>query len=105
MSMHPSFEISRLRDIGWRAWDPICILPSGDSWERHPEFADEYDPYLMEAAWRLSRDWSVSEAAEYLALIEVEHMGLGLPPGSSARARAEATAKAIKLYVDNLFGV
>ncbi len=56
---------------------------------------------LLEAASRLRRDWSVSDAADYFMLIASEHMGLGPPrDDSSRRDRAVATAKAIKAYVD-----
>jgi hypothetical protein len=99
MNSYPRSELSRLRDIGWREWDPIGLLPEGDTWESYPEFADEYDRYLLEAASRLRRDWSVSDAAEYLMLIASEHMGLGPPHDDSGRNRAVATANAIKAYV------
>jgi hypothetical protein len=99
-----SLTLSRLRDIGWREWDPIGLLPAGTAWESHPEFADEYDRYLLEAASRLRRDWAVSDAVEYFLSISSEHMGLGPPPNSLARQRAEATATAIKAYVDELSG-
>lgn len=100
MSSHPPLKLSRLRDIGWKEWDPIGLLPEGDTWDSYPEFADEYDRYLLHAASRLRRDWSVLDATDYLMWIASEHMGLGPPPNSSARINAEATAKAIKAYVD-----
>ncbi len=100
MNSYPPLKLSRLRDIGWTEWDPIGLLPKGDKWESRPEFADEYDRYLLHAASRLRRDWSISEAADYFMLIACEHMGLGPPKDSSARIRAEATAQAIKTYVD-----
>jgi len=97
MSSYPPLRLSRLRDIGWKEWDPIGLLPEGDTWESYPEFADEYDGYLLEAASRLRRDWSVSDATDYLMWVASERMGLG--PNSLARIRAEATANAIKAYV------
>jgi hypothetical protein len=100
MNSYPPLKISRLRDIGWKEWDPIGLLPRGSTWERYPEFADEYDRYLLEAASRLRRDWSVSDAADYFMMIASEHMGLGPSHDSLARRSAEATAKAIKAYVD-----
>jgi len=103
MSSHAPLKLSRLRDIGWREWDPIGLLPAGTAWESYPEFADEYDRYLLEAASRLRRDWAVSDAVDYLISIASEHMGLGPPPDSSASKRAEATATAIKAYVDEPF--
>ena len=100
MNSYPPLKLSRLRDIGWREWDPIGLLPAGETWESHPEFADEYDGYLIRAASELRRGWSVSDAADFLVSIVVDHMGMGSRPGSTARVRAEATANAIKAYVD-----
>ena len=105
MSSYPPLKLSRLRDIGWKEWDPIGLLPEGDTWDSHPELADEYDRYLLHAASRLRRYWSVSDAADYLMWIASEHMGLVPPPNSSARINAEATAKAIKEYVDEPTGL
>lgn len=100
MNSYPPLKLSRLRDIGWTEWDPLRLLPKGDRWENYPEFADEYDRYLLHAETRLRRDWSVSEAADYFMHIACEHMGLGQPIDSSARIRAEGTAQAIKACVD-----
>jgi hypothetical protein len=88
-----------LRDIGFTEWDPIGILSPGELWEHHPA-ADEYDRYLLEVASRLRRDWSISDAADYLVRIASEHMGLGHSDELSARTRADATVKAIKEYLD-----
>ncbi len=99
MNSHVPTNIARLRDIGWREWDPIGLLPKGAAWESYPEFADEYDRYLLEAASGLGRGWSVSEATDYLMWIASEHMGLGPPRDASARMAAEATAEAIKALV------
>jgi hypothetical protein len=99
MSSYPPLKLSRLRDIGWAKWDPIGILSPGEKWEHHPA-ADEYDQYLLEAANRLGRDWSISDATDYLMRIASEHMGLGSPEDGAARARAEKTAHAIKAYLD-----
>lgn len=99
MNSYPPLKLSRLRDIAWEEWDPIGLLPSGDKWESYPEFADEYDRYMLEAASRLRRDWSISDAADYLMWIASEHMGLGSPRDETSRVRAETTAKAIKAYL------
>jgi len=101
VSQHPPLKLSRLRDIGFKEWDPIGILSPGESWGHHPA-ADEYDHYLLHAANRLRRDWSVSDAADYLTWVKSEHTGLGHPDDPSERSRAAATAKAIKAYVDEL---
>jgi len=102
MTSYPPLKLSRLRDIGWTEWDPIGLLPAGDVWDDHPEFASEYDSYLIRAASELRRGWSVWDAAEYLLSISSEHMGMGLRPEFAARA--EATAMAIKAYVDEPTG-
>jgi hypothetical protein len=54
-------------------------MTPGTKWddEESLPFADEYDSYLMQAAGRLRRGESSSDVADYLAKIEVEHMGLG----------------------------
>jgi hypothetical protein len=104
MSSYPPLKLSRLRDIGWKEWDPIGLLPTGEAWESYPEFADEYDRYLLHAASRLRRDWLVSDATDYLMWVVSEQMGLGSPSNSLARIRAETTAKAIKAYVDEPSG-
>ncbi|WP_232877886.1 hypothetical protein [Acetobacter sicerae] len=100
MNSYPLLKLSCLRDIGWKKWDPIGLLPESERWEDYLEFPDEYDRYLLHVASRLRRDWSVKEAADYLLFIESDHMGLGSAYGTLARTRAEATAKAIKAYVD-----
>ena len=82
--MHPKLRLSRLRDIGWRLWDPIGLLDEGDTWEGKP-FADEYDSYLMQAAGRLRRGTPERDVVEYLNQIEAERMGLGFAPGMGAR--------------------
>ena len=98
MSSYPPLKLSRLRDIGFKEWDPIGILGPEEIWDYHPA-ADEYDRYLFHAASRLRRGWSVSDAADYLTWVKSEHMGMGGddPPD---RSRAEATARAIKAYLD-----
>jgi hypothetical protein len=99
MSSHPPSQLSRLRDIGWAEWDPIGILSPGEKWDHHPA-ADEYDRYLLEAASGLRRDWSISDAKDYLMRVASKDMGLGDPHDGAARIRAETTAKAIKDYLD-----
>lgn len=89
--MQPKLRLSRLRDIGWRLWDPIGLLDAGDTWEGMP-FADEYDSYLIKAAGRLRRGTPEQDVANYLDQIESEHMGLGTAPGMSARNLAVVTA-------------
>ena len=88
--------LSRLRDIGWKHWDPIGIGPP------EPGFADEYDRYLREAFGRLRRGASKVAVAEFLMGIEADHMGLGRAPG--IERRAAATVEAIYAYVAELDG-
>lgn len=88
--------LSRLRDIGWRLWDPIGVGPP------QPEYADEYDGYLRDAFGLLRRGARKSAIVEGLMEIEAGHMGLG--GQSDARSRAEATVNAIYAYVVELDG-
>jgi hypothetical protein len=96
------FQLSRLRDIGFRYWDPIGILSPSESWVNHPA-ADEYDEYLMEAASLIRRGTPVSDAARRLIDIQSDHMGL--PVGPDEKRRAEEAAAAVKAYVDELDSV
>lgn len=86
-------QLPRLRDIGWREWDPIGLLAAGEAWDQEP-FADEYDEYLCKVADDLRGGGSIAQAVEYLLRIEREHMALGIRIGQEARA--EATARAIQ---------
>ncbi|MBE1202713.1 hypothetical protein [Aminobacter carboxidus] len=92
-----ALALSRLRDIGWSAWDPIGLLTLGADWRNEP-FADEYDSYLIEAASGLRDGWPVKKATDYLLLIASDHMGLS----QVSRPAAEATAKAIADYLREL---
>lgn len=96
MSTEPPIGLSRLRDIGWKEWDPIGLLASGEAWDRQP-FADEYDRYLVEVAAELRDGMPLAEAVAYLLRIEREHMALGVQSGQEARA--EATARSIRRLV------
>lgn len=88
--------LSRLRDIGWRLWDPIGIGPP------EPGYAEEYDGYLLDAFGLLRRGAPQSTIVECLIAIEEGHMGLGRQ--QDARSRAQATVKAIYAYVVELDG-
>ena len=89
-------HLARLRDVGWDVWDPIGLRTILGPW-RDSSAEDEYDCYLLEAAERLKRLDPLSEIAEYLVAIEVEHMGLR--PGASTFPRALAAVEAIKSYL------
>lgn len=89
-------QISELREIGWREWDPIGIWQfADDAWQNGA--ADEYDSYLAEVARGLRAGWTMDEAVEYLVGIECEHIGFSERP--TTRPRAEATVKAIRQLV------
>jgi hypothetical protein len=94
MTSRPKFELSRLREIGWRLWDPIGLTDVED-W---PE--DEYDAYLLQAAARLWSGITETEVVDYLVRIEIEHMGLG--PNDSARDRAFRVVSALVAYTGEL---
>ena len=93
-------KLSRLRDIGWGLWDPIGLLPLGDAWENHAEFADEYDSYLREADSRIRRGASVAAVADELMRAATEEMGLGEGTDPILRAKCKETARAIRAYLD-----
>ena len=50
-------------------WDPIGI-------SEFPEAQDEYDAYVSEVYWLLSRRTGVREIFDYLWWLETKHMGL-----------------------------
>jgi hypothetical protein len=93
VAVRPKFSLSCLREIGWRAWNPIDL-------ERTESAEDEYDSYLLQAAGRLWNGESEAKVADYLAGIEAEHMGLG--HGFGIKLRARATAKGIQIYLESL---
>jgi hypothetical protein len=95
MTSRPTFQLSRLREIGWSTWDPIGVGGPEDGWP-----ADEYDRYLLEAAGRLWHGQSVQEVADYL--VEIETMNMGLTGASDAPARAVETARTMRVYVRTL---
>ena len=93
MSKHPKIRLSRLRDIGWRLWDPIGLGGLDGAWANSGA-ADEYDSYLLKAAGIVRRSESDETAADYLAWAESENMGMGTR--ADTRSRAEATVSAIR---------
>lgn len=86
-------RLSRLRDLGFTIWDPIGLLPAGETWDHKP-FASEYDSYLDAAASMLRRGEPSAAVVKFLVEIETEHMGLDYDPDSSA-IRAARLVKAI----------
>lgn len=88
MASRPKFKLSRLRAIGWSLWDPIGLKDVED-W---PE--DEYDGYLLHAAFRLWGGTPEIEVAEYLVRVETELMGLDATAGVQGRALRVVSALA-----------
>ena len=84
----PRIKLSRLRDIGWRLWDPIGLLKPEENWNDEDclSFADEYDSYLIQAASQIRSETSKEDVAEYLVQIELVHMGLTERPCTRERA-------------------
>lgn len=93
MNKHPKIRLSRLRDIGWRCWDPIGLAGIDGGWENSPA-GDEYDGYLLKVAGMVRSDEGDDAAAQHLVWAESENMGLGID--ASTQARAEATIAAIR---------
>jgi hypothetical protein len=90
MAKHPKIRLSRLRDIGWRHWDPIGL---DGGWETSAA-ADEYDGYLLKVAGMVRRNEGDEAAAQYLVWGESEHMGMGVR--ADTHSRAQATIAAIR---------
>jgi len=95
MTSRPTFQLSRLREIGWSKWDPIGLGGVDQGW---PE--DEYDGYLLQAAGQICNGSSDGAVADYLIKIETEHMGLTAAPGIESRALD--VARSIRDYVEPL---
>ncbi len=95
MTAQPTFQLSRLREIGWLTWDPIGLGGPDRGWP-----ADEYDSYLLQAAEKLWHGKTDEAVADYLIEIETGHMGLAATP--SVQARALEVARALRGYVETL---
>ena len=91
MVTRAKIRLSRLRDIGWRCWDPIALGgPDGD-WTDSAA-ADEYDGYLLQVARMVRQNEGDDAAAQHLVWAESEHMGLGMRADTLERARATIAA-------------
>ena len=97
MDRQPGIEVTVLRDIGWRLWDPIGLGGPEGGWPE--DCADEYDRYLRTAAEMLEQGRPSDEVVEYLAQIVSDHMGLG--SRSADRASCVATVEALATYVQS----
>lgn len=95
MRPQPRVKLSRLRDIGWRLWDPIGLLNPSETWDEdgNQSFADEYDRYLSSAAAQLRDGVPCKQVVDYLVEIETQHIGLA--ERLDTRTRAEAVVAAI----------
>ena len=90
MILYPGIELSRLREIGWKYWDPIGL--AYDEGSPDDGCADEYDRYLLHVVGMISRGGSEDEAAAYLINIAAEHMGLRNADAEAAAATSHAIA-------------
>ncbi len=91
MTERPKIRLSRLRDIGWRCWDPIGLDGLDGNWA-NSDAADEYDGYLLKVAGMVRQNEDDEAAAQYLVWGESEHMGMGVRADTYARARATIAA-------------
>ena len=76
----------------WCEWDPIGVMTMTD-WPR-----DEYDAYLGPTLRLLESGASQGQLVEYLAQIELEHMGLS--ESERARSRRAAFAGQLKAWYE-----
>jgi len=85
-----NLSLAKLRDIGWRHWDPIGLAFLDGRWENSAA-ADEYDRYSQKVAKMVRRDGDEA-AAQYLVSVESEYMGLGVRDDTHNRALATIAA-------------
>lgn len=90
MAIYPKIQLSRLREIGWKLWDPIGLADEHGSCGEG--CADEYDSYLLHVVSMLCRNCSKNEATTYLVEIASDHMGLSAVDPDAAAATAHAIA-------------
>jgi hypothetical protein len=76
----------------WCEWDPIGVMSMPD-WPR-----DEYDAYLGPTLRLLEGGASHQQLADYLAEIELGHMGLS--ESDQARSRREAFAEQLRNWYE-----
>jgi hypothetical protein len=91
MANHPKIRLSRLRDIGWRHWDPIGLNTGG--W-KNSGAAEEYDSYLVKAAGMVRHNEGDEAAVQYLISVETDH--IGIERRADTQSRAAATVAAIR---------
>ncbi len=91
MTLYPKIRLSRLRDIGWKLWDPIGL--ADDEGSPSEGCADEYDGYLLHVVSMICRGGSKNEATAYLNDIASKHMGLSVIHPEAAAATSHAIAE------------
>lgn len=97
----PKFNITDLRQIGWKHWDPLDLKDIEALIRAHAKWPDdEYDTYLLKAAGDLWNGKTEQAVADYLIHVEVDQMGLLATPTS--REQAARVASAIGEYVQAL---
>jgi hypothetical protein len=98
--MHGRLNISlaRLRDIGWKLWDPLAIRPPIGLWPDDGE--DQYDPFLLHASTMMYHGRSRQDAALYLIQVASDLLGRA----DIDRVAAATTANAIADYLQTLPG-
>jgi ABC-type transporter Mla maintaining outer membrane lipid asymmetry ATPase subunit MlaF len=73
-----------VRELLMREWDPIGVKDA-------PEAQDEYDAYAAKAYVMIMHEGaSTGQIADYLYLVETEHMGLGQSKEAMDRAQKVA---------------
>lgn len=90
MNFYPKIQLSRLREIGWRRWDPIGLGIDGCAPDEG--CVDEYDRYLLDVVAIFCRGGSKDEATAYLIGIASEHMGLSIVDAEAAAATSQTIA-------------
>ncbi|WP_313326492.1 hypothetical protein [Sphingobium yanoikuyae] len=90
MIFYPKMQLSHLREIGWRLWDPIGLKNRDGTW--NDACADEYDSYLFRAAGMMSQGHSRAEVSAYLVRIASDHMGLSYVNEATAVSVSDAIA-------------
>lgn len=90
MALYPKIQLTRLRDIGWKLWDPIGLADEHGTCGEG--CADEYDSYLLHVVSMLCHDSSKDEATTYLVGIASDHMGLSVVDPDAAASTASAIA-------------
>jgi hypothetical protein len=98
MTIHPKIQLSRLREIGWKLWDPIGL--ADERGVPDDGCADEYDRYLLHVVSLLCRGGSKHEAASYLTAIASEHIGLSVVDANAAAVTSQAIADYLNTLPD-----